>query len=346
MRTYAESWLPSAEGNLKASSVSFYRGHLNEHILPALGDRVVSSIRRRDCRELVATCRGKGLALATVKGIVRTLSTVLSQAVEDDLLEANPALRMGRYLRRGDEPEPEVEPYTRDEAALLLDAAREKFPRWYPLLLTALRSGMRQGELLALRWVDVDFAGRFIRVERNVVRGTLTTPKNHQRRRVDISAQLLSALFDLRRRERARWLVEGKSLPDPVFASDAGTMLDDANVRHVYGRILTAAGLRHLKFHGLRHTYAALLLGSGATLTYVRDQMGHKSIQVTADVYGRFIPAGSRSVVDALDDQAATQPNATQAQPEGDFGGLEFPQVVGEPSFHQLEPHRRMAQPS
>jgi integrase len=113
---------------------------------------------------------------------------------------------------------------------------------------------MRQGELLALHWCDVDFAGGFIRVDRNLVRGKLTSPKNHQRRRVDMSAQLAAELLDLRRRERARSLKEDESVPEVVFASDAGGLLDEANVRHVYARILTAAGLRHLKFHGLRHT--------------------------------------------------------------------------------------------
>ena len=100
-------------------------------------------------------------------------------------------------------------------------------------------------------------------------------------------------------------------------------------MRHVYGRILTAAGLRHLKFHGLRYTYAALMLGSGATLTYARNQMGHKSIQVTADVYGRFIPAGNRSTVDALDD--TMQPSATPAQLEGENLVVEMRKSAGEP---------------
>jgi len=112
-------------------------------------------------------------------------------------------------------------------------------------------------------------------------------------------------------------------------------------VQHVYGRILTAAGLRHLKFHGLRHTYAALMLGSGATLTYVRDQMGHKSIQVTADVSGRFIPPGNRSAVNALDD--AAQPSATPAQPEGENQVVKVRKRAGDPKFRQLEPHRRLA---
>lgn len=82
LRTYAAAWLEGVKGNLKASTVAFYDGHLNTHVLPALGDRVVSGVRRRDCREFVAACRAKGLQLATVKGILRTLSTILSAAVK------------------------------------------------------------------------------------------------------------------------------------------------------------------------------------------------------------------------------------------------------------------------
>jgi hypothetical protein len=96
-----------------------------------------------------------------------------------------------------------------------------------------------------------------------------------------------------------------------------------------------------LKFHGLRHTYAALLLGGGATLTYVRDQMGHQSIQVTADVYGRFIPAGNRSAVDVLDD-AGAQPDATPVQPAAELEVQKVKKSVGEPHFHELEPARRV----
>ncbi len=128
---------------------------------------------------------------------------------------------------------------------------------------------------------------------------------------------------------------DGETLPEVVFASAVGGMLDEANVRHVYGRILTAAGLRHLKFHGMRHTYAALMLGAGAMLTYVRDQMGHQSIQVTADVYGRFISAGDRSAVDALDD--ATQPSATPAQPETERETRKTWKNVGEPRRNRTD---------
>src|SRR5439155_23346557 len=94
----------------------------------------------------------------------------------------------------------------RAEVTALLAVAKDEFPRWHPLLLCAVRTGLRQGELLALRWADLDFAGRFIAVNRNLVRGLITTPKNHQRRRVDMSGQLADTLaaLNLHQRKRAR----------------------------------------------------------------------------------------------------------------------------------------------
>jgi integrase len=232
----------------------------------------VTSIRRRDCRDLIGQCRVKGLRVATVKGILRALSTVLSQAVEDELLMANPALRTGKYLRQGDEAKREIEPLARPEITHLLAVTKEHLPRWHPLLLCALRTGLRQGELLALRWADVDFAGRFIAVSQNLVRGA-TTPKNHQRRRVDMSGQLAEVLAAERLRQRQ--LKTGKDRPEAVFPSADGTMLDEANVRHMFYRILDKAELRRIRFHDLRHTFATLPILQGESLAYVRDQMGH-----------------------------------------------------------------------
>ena len=144
---------------------------------------------RADCRALHRGVRGKGLKLNTVKGIVRTLSTVLSQAVEDEKLPANPALRIGRYLRRGDEPKPEIQPLTRAEARSSWPSRRQHFPRWFrgcsraahrPPPGRAARAPVGRHRL----------AWSVPLVQRNIVRGVLTSPKSHQRRRVDMSAQL------------------------------------------------------------------------------------------------------------------------------------------------------------
>jgi integrase len=104
-----------------------------------------------------------------------------------------------------------------------------------------------------------------------------------------------------------------------------GTLLDDANVRHIFGRVLEKAQLRHVRFHDLRHTFASLLIQRGESLAYVKEQMGHSSIQITVDVYGHLVPGGNRAAVDRLDD---AQPTATSAQPEEKIAVGEKPEML------------------
>lgn len=244
---------------------------------------------------------------SAVRGIVRTLSVVLSQAVEDEKLPANPALRMGRYLRRGDEAEAAIQPLTATEVAHLVSVAERHFLRWHAWALCALRTGLRLGELLALQWGDIDRSAGFMVVQRNIVRGVVTSPKSHQRRRVEISPQLAKALLAWRRVQRMRWLKKGKPMPPWIFPSLEGTALEERNVRHVFTRILAKAELRQIRIHDLRHTYATLLLQAGAPITYVSQQMGHRTLRV----YAHWLPDASRREVDRLD---TLQPAATPAQ--------------------------------
>jgi integrase len=316
--TYAQSWLRGLTGNLKASTIRFYSDNLRRYVLPAYGTRPLQQLTRQDCRELIATCRGKGLKLNTVKGIARTLSALLSQAVEDEKIAANPALRMGRYLRRGDEPKTELHPLTRAEAAHLIATAERYFPRWYPWILLALRTGLRLGEQLAVNWGDIDFNGRFVAVQRNIVRGIVTSPKSHQRRRVDLSPQLITALLQWRRVQRTRWLKKGKTVPPWVFPSLERTALEERNVRHVFTRMLEKAELRQVRIHDLRHSYATHLLQAGAPITYVSQQLGHADASITLRVYAHYLPDSSaQRGVDRLDDAVPAHPNASPAHPEG-----------------------------
>jgi integrase len=315
LERYARTWLRTAALNLKASTVRFYTDNIENHVVPVVGAVPIGAVSRKHCRELVTAAREKGLKVATVRGIARTLSVVLSQAVEDEHLAANPALKLGKYLRRGDEPKPHIDPLTRAEAMHLLNVAHDHVPEWHPWLLTALRTGLRLGELLALQWGDIDWHGGFIQVQRNLVGGKLTTPKNHQCRRVDLSRQLRATLRLWRRRKSAEWLKLGRPRPTWVFSSVVGTPFDESNVRKAYGRILEQAELRHRRIHDLRHTFASLLIQQGESLVYVKEQMGHASIQITVDIYGHLVPGGNRAAVDRLDDprESVAQPLHTPA---------------------------------
>jgi integrase len=228
---YADAWLVGGEGTRKASTQRFYTFNLNLHILPVLRSKPVASIKRADCRALIATCRGKGLRPASMRGVNRTLSAVLSQAVEDAWLPANPAFRMGKHLRDGDEVREEIDPFTREEAHAFLQHVETAAPVYYPFFLCALRTGMRLGELLALEWEDIDFPGRMIHVRRARVRGKVTSTKNKKRRKVDMSLALAAVLKRLRTERKRVALAAGTPAAAAVFLTPDGLPLDGDNLR-------------------------------------------------------------------------------------------------------------------
>ena len=314
LQNYATQWLAShAQQACKFSTSRIYDVNLRRHVFPILGSLALSALTRSECRQLITACREKGLSRKSIENICRTVSSVLTQAVEDGLITANPAFRLGRYYRTGDAPTQEIRPFTREEASLFLETARQLAPREFPLFLCALRTGMRLGELLGLQWGDIDFNGRFIEVRRNLVAGRETTPKSGKTRRVDMSTQLTETLRSLLIARKAEALKKGwGKVPDWVFCNEFGGPLDGDNLRHrVFYKILSKAGLRRVRFHDLRHTFASLLLQQNESPAYVKEQLGHASIQVTVDVYGHLIPGANRQAVDRLDDTTVRHPGAT-----------------------------------
>jgi integrase len=291
---YAREWRkPYAGLACKPSMVRVYMTNLDRHILPALGDRPVKSITRRDCKKLIADCLGKArtrkrrasadlaepiptLSGKSVSNIVRTLSSLLSAAVEDEIIDSNPALnKIGRFCKDG-RITPEIDPLTRDEASAFLAAVKIHAPREHALFMTALRAGLRLGELLGLVWGDVDVRGHFVTVRRNRSGGKVTTPKSGKSRRVDMSDQLADTLQRLHVERKAETLRNGwGQVPETVFVTEGGRPYDAANLRQrVFYKTLSKAGLRRVRLHDLRHTYASLLIQQGESLAYVRDQMG------------------------------------------------------------------------
>ena len=209
-----------------------------------------------------------------MRGVNRTLSAVLTQAVEDALLPANPAFRMGKHLRAGDELPPEIWPLTREETHAFLETAKAVFPAYAPFFLCTLRTGLRLGELLALQWPDIDFTNRCIHVRRNLVAGKLTSTKNKQRRRVDMSLLLTQTLKRLRTARKGAALKLGQAVPPWVFLTPRGCRIDGDNLRdRVFYPLLEKAELRRVRLHDLRHTYASLR--HGLLAEYGQDVQPH-----------------------------------------------------------------------
>jgi integrase len=318
LRRYSEQWLKLyAEVECKPSTVASYRQLLRLYVYPRFGDVRLDGITRDSVKEYLASLLSDGkLSRNTLRLIVCTLRVVFNAAVEDGIVDRNPSARLGRFTK-SEKPKFQATALTSQEAEALLKATEIRCPDYYPLFLTALRAGLRRGELIALKWGDIQFGeseedkNRYILVQRNHARGEFTTPKSNKSRRVDLSRQLRRTLADLRdKRLLEAFLVGQTSVADDLlFPSKTGGVLDPANLIHYYFTpSVEAAGLRHIRFHDLRHTFGSLLIQQGASLTYVKEQMGHSSIQVTVDTYGHLIPGADIAWVDRLDAPTTPQP--------------------------------------
>jgi len=322
---YADRWVRHhAQVQCKPSTVARYREILRLYLLPIFGTVRLGQITRTMVKEFLSEKAGEGrFSQDSLRLMLCTLRVIFNHAIDDELVGSNPAAKLGR-LTRGGKPRRKATALTRGEAERFLKAALEYCPRYYPLFLVALRAGLRQGELIALKWGDVQFGEsehdphRYILVQHNYVRKQFTTPKSKKPRRVDLSRQLRQVLLDLRDQRLLDAFTQGKTsiADDLAFPSRVGTVLDPANLVHYFFLpCVERAGLRKIRFHDLRHTFGSLLIQDGAPITYVKEQMGHSSIQVTVDIYGHLIPGADIGWMDRQDSQTSPQLSATQAQP-------------------------------
>src|ERR1017187_7986931 len=274
---YAERWLLEySEMNCKTSTVRGYRNILNEYVFPDLGRLKLSKTqltRDRLKSFLAEVAKGRELSRNTMRNIHSCVRGVLTQAVEDGILESNPAARLGKYMK-GEKSNFRAVALTRIEVQQFLDAALEVCPEYYPLFLTALRAGLRRGEVIALKWGDIQFGeseedtNRYILVQRNYAEGSFTTPKSRKSRRVDLSKELRRTLLELRDKRLLGAFLKGEvSIADElVFPSKVGTVLNPSNLIHYHFLpAIEKAGLRRIRFHDLRHTFGSLLIQQGAS---------------------------------------------------------------------------------
>lgn len=303
LKEYAERWLKEIEAKgLKHTTQRSYKGILETHLYPGMGNLPLPEIDRKTVKALALKKLGEGTSTNTVRLILCTLSTLFSSAMEDELVAHNPALRPGKFMKMKGRRD-DIDPLTREEEVFFLDKTAEHYPAYYPLFFFLLRTGCRIGEAVALQPGDLDFRGRFIEIRRNYTNGRITTPKSGKIRRVDMSLKLSEVLREHLTGLEVEAMAKGNPRPETVFPAPEGGILDPDNLRsRVFYKIFEKTGMREIRIHDLRHTFCTRLIENGESLAYVRDQMGHSSIQVTVDLYGHLVPGSNKRAVDRLDE--------------------------------------------
>lgn len=312
IKEWAAVWLRSISGTLKAKTYRDYASNLKNHLIMQFGDRYLDSVTALDIQRYLS-----GLAenhtVITIRSIRARLSVFFEAARSAGYIRQNPV--HAAKLPKDSKPR-ERQILTTDEVRRLLDVAKtcsyRQSPRdpqeelmakqHYLIILVAVVTGMRQGEILALQWSDVDTAARVITVRASLQNIPVTTPgggrrrvttKSGKTRRVCISSDLARALTDWQRYQskyakKYRGLYINKE--NLVFTNTLGDTVDSARfAARVFRPVLRTAGITGVRFHDLRHYAASYLLSQGVPVRAVSEQLGHSGCDVTLRIYAEMI---------------------------------------------------------
>ena len=300
---YLKRWLSdSVKDTVKQTTYESYERIIRVHLAPTLGGIKLKNLSPTHVRGLYREKLDSALSATSVQRIHALLHKALKQAVNDGLIPRNvtEAVAAPRQVRK------EIQTLTPEQARAFLQTA--KSDRLEALYFLAIHTGLRQGELLGLRWSDVGLDQGILQVRRirSAAKGTptFTTPKNNKGRSVRLTPQAVQALRDHRKRQIEERLKQAGHWHDTglVFTSTIGTPL---NRHNVFGRsfkpLLRRAGLPDIPFHALRHSFATLMLSGREHPKVVQEMLGHSRINTTLDFYSHVLPDMQREAIDRLD---------------------------------------------
>lgn len=300
---FLTEWLEeSVCSSVRPRTYESYSMIVGRHLKPALGRIRVRRLAVRQIQSYLNDKLAGGLSPSSVRGHHAVLRAALSQAEKWGLVTRNVAKLV-------DPPKVErtaIVSFTPEQCRAFLDALAGD--RLEPLYVAALALGLRKGELLGLRWDDVDFDSRTVRVRAALqyLNGSLTLvePKTElSRRAIVMPATLVKALQAHRSMQARERLLMGPDWKDwgLVFATPLGTPLDQSRVSKHFKRMLKKAALPDMRFHDLRHSCASLLLAQHVPARVVMEILGHSTISLTMNTYSHVIPALHQEAADQMD---------------------------------------------
>ncbi len=305
VREYMERWLQtSAKGSVRESTYESYRRQVSRYVVPAIGRVQLKKLSAMQIQGMYRAMLDRGLSPRTVQYTHAVLHRALKQAVRWGLIPRNVSedVDRPRLLRE------EMRPLDRAQARRLLAVAHEVGDRFEALYVLAIHTGMRPGELLGLKWEDVDLGASSgsLRVNRALSGGKLATPKTKRsRRRIELGTGSVAALKAHRKRQLEERLQRAEFWQDHglVFPSIVGTPLSHRNVVRAFKGLLKHAGLpEETRLYDLRHTCATLLLGSNVHPKFVQELLGHASISLTLDTYSHVLKGMDGGIGGAMDE--------------------------------------------
>jgi integrase len=302
---YLTSWLEVVCNQIKPSSFRIYCDLTRIHLIPALGKTPLARLTAQQVQEFYSQKIRAGLSTTTVHHLHGVLHRALKDAFRLGLVQRN-VTEMVKAPRRA---QIEMQVLSEEQAQCFLKGTTTD--RFHALYVLALTTGMRQGELLALRWRDVDLDHRRLRVRTTLqrqVRGgayAIAEPKTAcSRRTIALSQAAVAALREHRIRQAEERLLLGPAWDaslDLIFPTSIGTILMPHVLLERFKALLKQAGLPSIRFHDLRHSAATIAIARGVNIKVVSEMLGHTSVTITLQIYAHVTPDMQQAAADVMD---------------------------------------------
>ena len=298
---YLDRWLrDSVQGSVRASTYKSYGQQVRRYLKPSLGQMKLRKLSPMHVQWLYREMQDRGLSARTVQYAHVVLHRALEQATRWGMVGRNVAEDVDSPQVKREE----MRPLNRDQTRALLKAAEGN--RLEALYILAVHTGMRPGELLALKWDDIDLDSGTLQLNRALSDGEFTTPKTaRSRRRIKLTSASVKALRAHRKRQLEERMQRAGLWQDYglVFPSTVGTPINHRNLVRSFKSLLTCAGLSQaVRLYDLRHTCATLLLSRDVHPKYVQELLGHASIALTLDTYSHVIPGMDGGTASAMEE--------------------------------------------
>ncbi len=301
---YLETWLEGVQANVRPRTFRAYSQIVRDHLMPALRSTPLTKVAPQQLQRLYAQLLELGKSPKTVRNVHGVMHRALDQAHRWRLVTSNVAdlVDPPRQSRS------EMKALTAEQARQVIDAGRgDAFEALWILALTA---GLRQGEVLALKWPDVDLERGSLRVVASLVRilgqeSILAEPKSRRsRRQVELASAAVVALRQHKAMAIKSALAAGRPYDKDgfVFPRNDGRPESGTRIWKRWRRLLLQAGVPHMPFHSARHSAASLLLGRGVHPKLVSEMLGHSTVAITLDVYSHVTPAMHREAAQIMDE--------------------------------------------
>ncbi|MBZ8121439.1 tyrosine-type recombinase/integrase [Bacillus thuringiensis] len=297
LKEYLLEWLEVKKMSLENGTYISYKAYINAYIMPTIGMVSLHKLNAIHIQKCYKATIDKGIANNSILLMHKILKSALNLAVKQNVITKKPA----NFAEIPKKEKSSIQPWTEEEVKSFLFHSQDS--RYHIGYVIAITTGMRLGEVLGLRWQDVDFKNSTVTINQTIGfdnKVKLTAKNKSSKRTIPVPAKIIEALKKYRTQVNKEKLRLGSAYKDLdlINCNEVGEVLKRCTFRAHFKKIIKKAGIKEIRFHDVRHTHATLLLKQGVNPKIISERLGHTDISMTLRIYSHILPNMQKEAVE------------------------------------------------